>query len=210
MRFSRCAFFIVQYVPNWCRAPRAAEAPQNDLAFLKTLASQRAKGAHWKAAYEKFLGYLWYLSETLVGLAFFDDNVSVAEKRNMVNLVNERKGEESPSARAHVLPVADVSKMSLSDFVTSNTLKLFDSLGIDGSFLAKDPSTWPEDQHFQHGVEVVRHLRVVNDTAERGVALISQYLKGSNLTKDEDQRQFLMLCVSEHRKFFDKNGNRIE
>ena len=39
---------------------------------------------------------------------------------------------------------------------------------------------------------------MVNDLAERGVALMQEY--NQLLTKDEDQKQALLQTVSEHRK----------
>lgn len=42
------------------------------------------------------------------------------------------------------------------------------------------------------------HLAVVNDVAERGVALIEEYNKC--LTKNEEQLQYLLLVISEYRK----------
>ena len=43
-------------------------------------------------------------------------------------------------------------------------------------------------------------MKVTNDTAERGVSLIQNYLHV--LTKDEEQRQYLLQIVSERRKKF--------
>lgn len=50
------------------------------------------------------------------------------------------------------------------------------------------------------GLSVVRRMQVVNDFAERGVALIQNY--NSILTKDENQKQFLLQVVESHRKRF--------
>ncbi|KAG0726857.1 Tigger transposable element-derived protein 7 [Chionoecetes opilio] len=47
------------------------------------------------------------------------------------------------------------------------------------------------------GLPPNRGLRVVNDTAERGVALIQSF--NLRLTKDEEQRQFLLQVVEAHR-----------
>lgn len=42
-------------------------------------------------------------------------------------------------------------------------------------------------------------LKTVNDTAERAVKLIEEY----NATKmDEDQKQFILKCVQEHRQIY--------
>jgi len=44
----------------------------------------------------------------------------------------------------------------------------------------------------------VVHLRVVNDLAERGVALVKAYV-GAALTEDEKQLQDMLLIVAKHR-----------
>ena len=48
--------------------------------------------------------------------------------------------------------------------------------------------------------KIVNGFKVVNDKAERGVKLIQDF--NSCLTKDEEQRQFLLQVVSECRKNF--------
>jgi hypothetical protein len=49
----------------------------------------------------------------------------------------------------------------------------------------------------------VAGLVAVNDCAERGVALIEQF--NSVVTTQEEQRQFLLQVVAEHRKTFGSN-----
>ena len=44
------------------------------------------------------------------------------------------------------------------------------------------------------------YSRVVNDQAERGVALIEEF--SGHLTKDEEQLQFLLQVVQEHRRAY--------
>ena len=46
----------------------------------------------------------------------------------------------------------------------------------------------------------VRALRVVNDFAERGIALIQDY--NSAITTDKEQKQYLLQTVENHRKMF--------
>ena len=43
-------------------------------------------------------------------------------------------------------------------------------------------------------------MRVTNDIAERGVALMEEYTKV--LTKDEEQKQFLLQVVKHYRQVF--------
>ncbi|KAG7178211.1 hypothetical protein Hamer_G004019 [Homarus americanus] len=54
------------------------------------------------------------------------------------------------------------------------------------------------DPTFKTMRENAMKLRIVNDTAERGIALIQAY--NQSLTKDEEQKQYLLRTVHEHRK----------
>ena len=46
--------------------------------------------------------------------------------------------------------------------------------------------------------DIVRELLVVNNTAERGVALMQEF--NALLTEDEEQTQFAIQVIKEHRK----------
>ena len=76
--------------------------------------------------------------------------------------------------------------------MTQRTAELFDVLVKNGqeratSFLVKEPSDWSTDLSY-----LAR--------AERGIALVEEY--NSSLTKDEEQKQFLLRLVDLHRKQF--------
>ena len=59
---------------------------------------------------------------------------------------------------------------------------------------------WPLDPTFQAHKEKARLFKIVNDCAERGVALIQSY--NAALTKDKAQKQYLLQLVSNHRREF--------
>jgi len=96
-------------------------------------------------------------------------------------------------------PKADSSvflpQKGLEQFCTSNSKTIFRLLQLPTSFLLKDPLSWKDDEEYQF----VKRLAVVNDRAERGVALIQQFNK--HLTKRE-QLQFLLQVVIDHRRQF--------
>ena len=48
--------------------------------------------------------------------------------------------------------------------------------------------------------KIANSLTVTNDTAERGVAIIQEY--NGLLSKTEEQTQFILQVVKEHRKLF--------
>ena len=57
-----------------------------------------------------------------------------------------------------------------------------------------------EQEDYIHAAETVSSISVVNDHAERGVA-VAQELIG-NITKDENQLQFLLQVVQTYRKLY--------
>lgn len=84
------------------------------------------------------------------------------------------------------------------EFVTPLSLFLFDQFNASYEFLDVDPELWPSDRSFQEAAKIFKNLKVVNDIAERAVALIADY--NDVLTKDEDQKQCLLQVVQKHRK----------
>jgi len=191
-----CVFGVKHYVKSWfcCRLPTAA--PKSDLELLKSLAAADDRAA--KGALKKLSNHLWYLNEELVALAFFDTAVTVAEKKAMVAAM-DNEGDQEPLKRVSVDLLA-IGKKNLCDFVTKNTRKFFDILDLSQEFLTEDPSTWAHNRTYIAAEEIAKSLTVTNDTAERGVALIQEY--NGLLLKTEEQTQFIMQVVREHRKLF--------
>jgi len=79
--------------------------------------------------------------------------------------------------------VEDISKLSLSDLTTTNSLKFFERSGIKSDFLHTPVAEWKNNASYQKERQVIASLRVVNDHAERVVKLMSDLNR--SLTKDE-------------------------
>ena len=86
----------------------------NDLILLRELSTYSDQDVA-KAATTAFGRHLWYLSELLVGLSFFDDRVTVEEKRLMVTALWENDGSEDPPKR--ISPFTQPLTKGLNDFV---------------------------------------------------------------------------------------------
>ena len=104
-------FVVRPYVEAWINAPNAAEAPKRDLLFFKNLYENRK--SDWGVsgtALRKFRNYLWYLSPEAVALGFFDEDVPVETKNQMVEAL-----ESDITDNADKLPkLISVSRMILS------------------------------------------------------------------------------------------------
>ena len=195
-----CIFIVSVYVKQWYTAPLAASAPHNDLLFLQQLvAYESVNPALSKVASSKFAGHLRYLSEVLVGLAFYDPAVSAESKRAMVKATKEKQGIDEPAKRVQI-DLKQCVNMAVEDFVTTGTLSFFEKLQLPVGFLDVDVASWNDTAEYQQGLNIVHKLRVVNDTAERAVALIEEY--NDILTRKETQKQYLLQIVKQHRGHF--------
>lgn len=194
-------FSVIVYLRAWITAPIAVEAPLNDFTLMGKLLIY--PNATFSAATTKKLGlHLWYLSEELIGLALFDSRVSNDSKKRMVAAMEEIAPDHPPK-RPSVKSDAFLGTAGLEQFCTSNSKKLFQVLGLQGlseMMLSRDPALWVEDETFREAQALLKGLAVVNDRAERGVALVQDFNK--KITKDEDQLQFLLQVVNEHRRQF--------
>jgi hypothetical protein len=196
-----CIFFARVYVKAWYTAPLPTAVPNNDLQLLKSLlAYSSVNAAISKAASRKLADHLWYLSQKLVGLALFDSSVCCEIKDKMVTAMDKVDGENDPPKRVKLNEVssAEVENKSVADFVTKNTKSVFTKLRLPQTFLQLPASQWAENRDYQAAAAIAHTVAVVNDHAERGVALIQQF--SGSLTKNEEQLQFLLQVVSENRK----------
>ena len=192
------SFFVTRvYLTYLFESPAAHSAPRHDLALLCAL-SDYPNTEIAKAATTAFERHLRYLSEILIAFAFFDDAVSTEDKRLMVVALQEVDGSDEPLKR--IQPFQNPTTKKLHNFVKKNTCNFFTILGISQAFLQVDPSQWEYQAEYQRSQQLVQSVRIVNDLAERGVALIQEF--NSSLTRDEEQKQYLLQVVEDHRTNF--------
>ena len=133
-----------------------------------------------------------------MALSFMDDRICSEEKDAMVRNLSrcERKGLKRLD-RKRLSPEVD-----LMNLVTSRTRKALDSFlpGREedvGALLKKSSETWETEATFLDMKRNVMQMKVVNDAAERGIALATS---NSTVTKDESQYQYLLKVVAKHRR----------
>lgn len=129
------------------------------------------------------MGHLWYLSDELVGLCLFDQNVSVETKCKIVHAMINNPSPEvrdvRPKFKKH-----DLEKLQLHDLANKNTMRIFIEFGVE-KFWESDVVKWNESKSFIEAEKVFKNLQVKNDVAERGVALIQDLNRKK--THNEDQ-----------------------
>ena len=191
-------FGALVYSKAWVLAPQATEAAHQDLILWRALKSYSSEDKDISKEATKVLErHLWYLSEETVGLALFSKEVSLITKEEMVKAMQKK----SPSAVRKVRgnpEIINLKDVSLASFATEKSLQLLTKLKIGKSFLKIEPTAWNDNADFKCGLERVQTLKVVNDTAERGVKLFEEF--NQLITKDEEEKQFLLQVVESNRK----------
>lgn len=127
---SICLFLTIIYVPYWFRCVNAIEAPKLDLDFIQNVVSYFDKEVS-TALLQKIRNHLWYLSEETVGLAFFDESVSLEIKKMMVqklDIGNDIHGNNETISKRNVVNMDEIfsyASRDISDFVSPRTKKFF-------------------------------------------------------------------------------------
>lgn len=186
------------YIKLWFNASCPIKAPSQDLQFLKNLVEYKVINKKIaESAFEKFSGHLWYLSEELAPLSFFDDAVPIDVKLKMVQSIKQRGSTIANRKRFSPINFNSISSKDMSDFITDYSSTFFERFQLSSTFLDSNIELWETSDSYQESRKVVENLKVVNDVAERGVALIEKFNKC--LTRNEDQLQYLMQVVQRHR-----------
>ncbi|XP_049308429.1 uncharacterized protein LOC125777466 [Bactrocera dorsalis] len=203
-----CIFLVRLYIPYWFRTTNAVEAPNLDLQLIKNIAGYYDPKISL-ALLDKMKKHLWYLSEEAVGLAFFDSNVDLNVKRKMVEALALEKEFESnddngvylrKNVNASIEEMKAFISKDLSCFVTQRTRNIFSRLEIDVKFFNLDPSNWCENAEYLKGVQILKNVTAVNDSAERKVKLITDFNRP--LTHSEEDKQYLLHIVENYRQKF--------
>ena len=87
----------------------------------------------------------------------------------------------------------------MQDLVTPDSWLVFQLLGLEGSqdWLQTPASLWKLFAEYRKLEEFSSNLPVCNDIAERGIHLMTDFIKHC---ESEDQRQALFQCVEFHRE----------
>lgn len=197
-----CIFIVKFYVKAFMLCENAIRAPYDDLNLLKSVHDFRKIDDEISSAVEKKLfAHLWYLSDENVAFAFFDPNVPVESKRRMVDRLLNNDDDDSMKTKKLNCRMIDTERFMKSDiscFVTKHTADFFNRFGLSIKFMDLDPSEWTASAEFIENVNKIKDMKVVNDCAERGVKLISDFHR--SITGKEEEKQFLLQVVSKNRK----------
>ena len=84
----------------------------------------------------------------------------------------------------------------ISDYLGPDSIGFFTRLGLDLNFLEHDVDSWEELESYQEALKAVKHLKVVNDAAERGVKLTADFMGAA---KKEKFQKVLQVVENDRR-----------
>jgi hypothetical protein len=192
-------FICLVYLKAWFTAPQSVEAPLNDLMCVERLYKFRAVNPKVaKVALNALSRHTWYLSEELIAFSFFDQRIEDTVKTEMLHAMKTKAADKTISSWRPQHSLDSKTTLKITDLVSTSTTKFFEILEIPTGWIDKETALWKQDSEYLVAKSTASNLSVINDRAERGVALIQEY--NQILTKDEDQKQALLHIVSAHRK----------
>ena len=194
---------LLHSVPHWLTTPLGVDAPSNDLKFWKDMQQFRAEDqAVADVALCALDRHLWYATEECAALSVFSSKVSDTEKAQIAKEILRRKSKYNENDLGQPTFPTLATGTKLKDLIGPKSWSLF-SLFDKVDWLAKPVKSWSSDPSFQVIFEVVTHMKVVNDLAERGVKLMSDF--APLITNNEEQKQCLLQTVEQHRMYSNIN-----
>lgn len=195
-----CLFVVLVYIKRWNECSNAADAPINDLKFLKELnLYSEFDNEIATTAGLAFENHLWYLSDELIILSLFSDKVSTEEKFNMVQMLTPDHEDRTNNSLRHTTPINNIQNKQLYHFVSTRSTFLLNQLEIDKQFLQEDPDVWAQsDSYISAKKRISDFVVVVNDSCERGIHLGSQLIDGQRIKSEERLQDFLVSTYAKH------------
>ena len=200
-------FVTLVYSKWWMSCNSAVDASWNDLQLFHDLL--RYDVIHpevSRSAVRAFKNHLWYLTEEMVPLALWSTKVSSAEHRALADRLLALKPVTAlitPMNRFGTgfgkpkFPAQITLSTTLADLVGADSWLTFNILQLDPQFLVDDVESWTRSDAYQSSLENLRAVNVVNDCAERGVKLSSDFLASA---KCEGHYQNILQVVEHDRK----------
>ncbi|KAK3915674.1 tRNA uridine 5-carboxymethylaminomethyl modification enzyme 2, partial [Frankliniella fusca] len=188
-------FIVTTYVEPWFTATVPSVAPRTDLNLLISIFKyESVSKTVADIAMKAWVNHLWYLAPHCIALSFFDRDVPVEVKVEMVKNLNIAPKEKVPPKRLKWPKTQKIAEdLTVASFVNSHTQEFFTLLNLDTSFLTAHPSEWHSHDSFSAALEIVEALVVVNDVAERAVKLTTDF--NGILTRSEKCFQNILLVM---------------
>ena len=194
-------WLLLVYIPYWFKVPLSSDAAYYDLELYRSLQLYKDTDAEISCvALTVQSRHLWYLApECFILFCLFGTKLSEDEKSGIAaNLLTHTVPQTWDLLKVKFPKLSNTT--SLKSLITEMSWFPFHLLDISTEWLQQPPSEWETNASYLKMQKFARTLKTTNDTAERGVKLISDY--SNILTKDSEERKKIVMTVQNHRKNF--------
>ena len=187
-------FLVLFYVKYWLCCTSPSDAPSIDLNLLKLFekASVEVEDKQMQdlvnLSKQKLISHLWYLSERLVPFAFFSSRVSNKDKAEMAKEIIKYKTNATIQYTQDMPISNNFCSKKLKNFIGPDSWTFFRLFDVEPTFLYKPVIQWSIDDTFKKLSPIVRATKVVNDSAERALGMITNFHL-DRITRSEEQKQ---------------------
>jgi hypothetical protein len=195
-------FLCLFYVPLWLKASSGADAPILDLQLFCEMTEYRSIDEEVaNTVLAKINNHRWYLTQEIVPFTLFSSSsmATTEIKKELAAKILATPVPESFRFGRPIFPDLSGNK-HLADLIGAESHTLFGALNISNNWLKLPVEQWHTDADFCTAETFVRSVKVVNDAAERGVKLMTDF--ATCITRDPDQRAALLQAVERHRQLY--------
>ena len=199
-------FIVHVYAIWWMTCNKAVDAAWNDLTLYHNLCSYRAINAVVSAAATKALErHLWYLMAEMLPLSLLSAKVPDGERRALADAILDCKPDDVPVSAPQQRFGTGFGKPKfpalspttrLAELANSDCWFGMHQLHIDAAFLPLAVEDWDSSASYQASSANVRAINVVNDCAERGLKLTSDFVA---VARSEPHLQNVLQTVEHDR-----------
>lgn len=194
-RFSLFISYIYVRYWNWC--PNVFNAPLNDLRFLKELEKYRQLDNELASiAIETFCRHLTYLSDEMVILALFSNQLNDDEKekiRSKLQVGQEDVYQRRTNNSIRFIHTGEsFTQLELHNFVTHRSMFLLKTMDMDLTFMERYTKYWKQLESYQNLREKLKKLFVVvNDSSERALGQTANAINNQKARTENNLQNFL-------------------
>ena len=192
-------FCMIFYPRFWLTTPLPWAAPREDLGFIYNLEEYRKLDPRLFFALMKSVYlHLWYLTPALVVLALFDKETESEQKEEMARALHQTPRGVIDTGKPTFPIVEPGARYKLANFVGPESWLIFDLFDMTGEqdWLLAPSSNWHLSSDFRKLEEYALSLVCVNDLAERGCHMATEFIKR---VESEEQRTALWQCLEDYR-----------
>lgn len=203
-------FIALFYTKTFLRSRIACFAPIDDFNFFKAMFWYKEECVDIaNSALKSCSRHCWYLTEELVIIAIFNEDLSCFTRSLLA-----RKLFNTPKPKSFIIgkpkfPVFVSELPLLSSLIGPRSWLLFSLMGLTNcqtDWLQLPPEYWGVLENYRSLKSFINRLEVVNDSAERGIKIISDY---KDVCRNNDQLEYVIQTVEHHRQrvsSLDKNS----